>query len=262
MKEVPALLFDMEGIKKISFLSSDTCGIKITIALPMVIPFIDLMVKDEHAFFEKFIKEKSEEIFYSITGYTKPVKMSCSIGRCELNITPYYHFLFQNSENDIYLLDTSKFRYHRLIMKDIFILYVSDSNMDDNHLHEIENRISLHLLNKKVVFHDTFNFNKRRKITEVTEIRKILDYNICKMMEYGWSDEDITFLIVYDNLPIDKIMQTEKIAQQIGRYYESVFIGDRRGYVYNIDSQDDENFSVSTVSLPTFGEDVIEFFHL
>ena len=78
------------------------------------------------------------------------------------------------------------------------------------------------------------------------------------MMKCGCSKENIAFLIVYDNVSIDKIIETEQVAQKTGIYYESIFVGEKKGNIYNIDSIDGSHISISKLSLPVFGENVIK----
>lgn len=270
MERVTVLKYSMERISSVGYLTDTSTGYDCMINLPFIIPIIDIPA-DNKTEIMNLIHSKRFDIFTLITGRNMPQEMISEIEdvdikiRTNVNDTHYSRdnnfILFVGMNNCIYLVNGLIYKYFRLLTKDIFILYVSD-NTDDNHIHTIENRIFPYLLNKKVVMSDTFNINTRTRITKETGIRKILDYNLYKMMEFGWSDESISFLIVYDNLPIDKIIETERATQQIGRYYESFFIGDQKQVIYNIDFQDMTNLSVSSVHLPTFGKEVIELFHI
>lgn len=269
-QEVPALVYSMGNTIGIGFLTDESNGYDSMIDIPFTIPIIGLTDSNKKDVFDTICSKKGS-IFKSIVNTDMPDEMVSEIQDNTIEFPDTIkgtstrqnksYILFVGMDNRIYLVDEYTYDYSRLLGKDIFVIYVSDDT-DDKHIHKISNMIAPYILNKKIVRRDTFNFKKNTRMPKETGILKILDYNLYKMVTSGYSSKNISYMIVYDNTPIDKLMRVEKVAQKLGRYYESIFVGDQRGFIYNIDSIDEDTLSASKVTLPIIGIDIIDISQL
>ena len=265
--KVQVLRFYEKGVNEFSWLTDTGNGFDGALRLPFDIPIISLHIMD----IGKIPEKKANAIFKAITGHDMPKDMvACipahyiKISETCANQTGYknnQYLILENQYDDLYLVDGFTFPYFQLLKKDIFAIYITDKENDEKEKESIKNLESIaepYILEKHLTRSDSFNYGSYLEMTRKDCLTSILNYNIFKMMKCGCSKENIAFLIVYDNVSIDKIIETEQVAQKTGIYYESIFVGEKKGNIYNIDSIDGSHISISKLPLPVFGENVIK----